>query len=239
MPMPNVAIVGGSLTGLAVANVLYRLGYRCVERALRPQCMRFNMRTCSPTCSFTVYEKFSGSFADRGSSLGYVNIPLWEALTGRQMRRYNAQAHRSQGAYYYGDLWSYLYAGLPEGSVRFGQEVRGCDDDDNDGQPAGVGRGFRLTMMSFKIFPYEHAAAGQGPGRGSDASDGAGAAVRRGRGSRRGLVQPEAPHHREPKAARIRGIRHLSGSVWLGIGGPLLCCWTPGRFQCPIRLLLL
>ena len=39
------------------------------------------------------------------------------------MRRYNAQAHRFQGAYYYGDLWSYLYSGLPEGSVRFGQEV--------------------------------------------------------------------------------------------------------------------
>ena len=93
------------------------------------------------TRSFTVYEKFSGPFNERGSSLGYVNIPLWESLTGRQMRRYNAQvrrynalmrqysvlkrryhaqAHRSQGAYYYGDLWSYLYAGLPEGSVRFG-----------------------------------------------------------------------------------------------------------------------
>ena len=40
--------------GLAAANVLQRLGH-----------------------SFTVYEKFTGPFTERGSSLGYVDIPLW------------------------------------------------------------------------------------------------------------------------------------------------------------------
>ena len=62
LPLPRTAHTqtqtftpaGGSLTGLAAANVLQRLGH-----------------------NFTVYEKFTGPFTERGSSLGYVDIPLW------------------------------------------------------------------------------------------------------------------------------------------------------------------
>jgi len=102
----NVAIVGGSLTGLAAGTVLHRLGH-----------------------TFTIFEKFHAPFSDRGSSLGFVDIALWQHLTGRQMTRYNAQAHRSQGAYFYGDLWTFLYNGLPAGSVQFGQEVTDLGSD--------------------------------------------------------------------------------------------------------------
>ena len=104
--MVHVAIIGGSLTGLAAGTVLHRLGH-----------------------SFHIYEKFTEPFSERGSSLGYVNVELWESLTGRQMKRYHAQAHRSQGAYFYGDLWQYLFAGLPKNSVQFGQEVTSLGDD--------------------------------------------------------------------------------------------------------------
>ena len=55
-----------------------------------------------------------------------------EQLTGRQMRRYDDQAHRSQGAYFYGDLWKYLYSGLPQGSVQFGHEVTDLLGEEGD-----------------------------------------------------------------------------------------------------------
>ena len=96
----NVAIVGGSLTGLAAANVFHRLGI-----------------------SVTVFEKFSRPLHDRGSSLGFVDVQLWEYLRGQRMTRMGAQAHRSQGAYYYGDLWRFLYEGLPEDCVKFNQII--------------------------------------------------------------------------------------------------------------------
>ena len=96
----NVAIVGGSLTGLAAANVFHRLGI-----------------------SVTVYEKFSQPLHDRGSSLGFVDVQLWEYLRGQRMTRMGAQAHRSQGAYYYGDLWRFLYEGLPEDCVKFNHVI--------------------------------------------------------------------------------------------------------------------
>ena len=51
----RLAIVGGSLTGLAVGNVLRRLGIEFVIYR---------------------YEKFDSSFEKRGSSLGYVDVPL-------------------------------------------------------------------------------------------------------------------------------------------------------------------
>jgi len=104
----QVAIVGGSFTGLACANVLLRLG-----------------------AIVTVFEKSATPFFNRGSSLGYLDVQLWEYVRGdgSQMTRRGRRAHRSQGAFYYGDLWRYLYTGLPEGTVKFGSLVSGLGED--------------------------------------------------------------------------------------------------------------
>lgn len=96
----HIGIVGGSLAGLAAANVLHRLGH-----AVR------------------VYEKYDEPLDARGSSLGYVDNALWEYIKGAPMMRLGRRAHRVQGAYYYGDLWRFLYDGLPPDIVRFGTTV--------------------------------------------------------------------------------------------------------------------
>lgn len=102
----HVAIVGGSLAGLAVANVFHRLG-----------------------AVVSVFEKFPATFEQRGSSLGYVDVPLWEHIRGAKMIRRKRQAHRNQGAYYYGDLWKFLYAGLPADSVQFNRTITELGND--------------------------------------------------------------------------------------------------------------
>jgi hypothetical protein len=99
MPL-QIAIIGGSLAGLAAANVLHRLGH-----------------------AVTAYEKFADPLDNRGSSLGYVDNTLWEYVRGAPMLRLGRRASRVQGAYYYGDLWRYLYDGLPNDTVRFGVTV--------------------------------------------------------------------------------------------------------------------
>ncbi len=96
----RVGVVGGSLAGLAAANALHRLGH-----------------------SVRVYEKFPESLESRGSSLGYVDNRLWHFVRGVPMMRAGRVADRSQGAYFYGDLWRYLYEGLPSDTVRFGSTV--------------------------------------------------------------------------------------------------------------------
>lgn len=93
----HFGIVGGSLAGLAAANVLQRLGH-----------------------SVQVFEKAAANLATSGSSLGYVDNALWEAVRGAPMMRRGRRAHRSQGAYYYGDLWRFLFEGLPPDTVKFG-----------------------------------------------------------------------------------------------------------------------
>ena len=95
----QVAIVGGSLTGLAVANVLHRLGI-----------------------IVTVFEKFPATFEKRGSSLGFVDVPLWEYIRGEKMMRFGKRANRQQGAFYYGDLWQFLYEGVRD-CVKFNHPV--------------------------------------------------------------------------------------------------------------------
>ena len=102
----HVAIIGGSLTGLAAANALNRLGL-----------------------SVSVFEKFPATFEKRGSSLGYVDVPLWESIRGAPMMRFGKRANRSQGAYYYGDLWQYLYDGLPKDIVNFNQTITDLGND--------------------------------------------------------------------------------------------------------------
>ncbi len=95
----RVAIVGASLGGLSVANVLHRLGAR-VE----------------------VFEYFPHGFHDRGGALGAVDTDLLHQIrgnTGPTSRR----PIRSHG-HFYGDLWQYLMDGLPEDTVRFGIDVQ-------------------------------------------------------------------------------------------------------------------
>jgi 2-polyprenyl-6-methoxyphenol hydroxylase-like FAD-dependent oxidoreductase len=96
----HIGVVGGSLAGLAAANVFHRLGH-----------------------SVRVFEKFPASLESRGSSLGYVDNALWQYIRGTPMMRMGRRADRSQGAYYYGDLWRFLYDGLPPDTVRFGSTV--------------------------------------------------------------------------------------------------------------------
>lgn len=102
----HIAVVGGSLAGLAAANVFHRLGL-----------------------AVSVFEKFPATFEQRGSSLGYVDIPLWEYIRGEKMLRRGRQANRQQGAYFYGDLWKFLYEGLPTDCVHFNHTVSTLGDD--------------------------------------------------------------------------------------------------------------
>jgi 2-polyprenyl-6-methoxyphenol hydroxylase-like FAD-dependent oxidoreductase len=67
-------------------------------------------------------------FRNRGGSLGIVDVAAWEALRndGVPMMRRGRRANRAQGAYFYGDLWRYLWEGLPDNaSVRYGKCVQG------------------------------------------------------------------------------------------------------------------
>merc|ERR1711998_88729 len=108
----DVAIVGGSLGGLAAANVLHRLG-----------------------ASVTVFEKSLSTMEDRGACLGFVDIQLWERIRGERMTWPDGtdvtrtpppdgrQSFSNQGSFYYGDMWQYLYSGLPANCVKFGRTV--------------------------------------------------------------------------------------------------------------------
>ena len=102
----RVCVVGGSIGGLAAALAFHRLGARV-----------------------RVFEKAGAPLHGRGGSIGFVSNPHWEALRGAPMMRRGARASRAQGAYLYGDLWGFLYAGLPEGAVTFGAAVDSVGED--------------------------------------------------------------------------------------------------------------
>jgi 2-polyprenyl-6-methoxyphenol hydroxylase-like FAD-dependent oxidoreductase len=92
----RIAIVGASLGGLSAANVLHRLGAQVL-----------------------VYESFPSGFHRRGGGLGGVDVELLHHIRGGSM----LNSPRGRG-YFYGDLWSYLYDGLPDGTVVFGADVQ-------------------------------------------------------------------------------------------------------------------
>lgn len=102
----KVAIIGGSIGGLAAANTYHRLG-----------------------ATVSVFEKSSTGFTGRGGSIGFCQVPLWEAVRGEPMMRRGERASRQQGGWVYGDLWTYLFEGLPRGVVRFGRAVDTLGDD--------------------------------------------------------------------------------------------------------------
>lgn len=119
----HVAIIGASIGGLSAATVLLQLGYLV-----------------------DVYERSSSTFERRGSGLGFVDVALWEDLTGRPMLRRGTRATRQQGAFYYGDLWKYLYDGLPQGTVRLGHTVQSLGDDSS--RPVVNGQAYDLVIVA-------------------------------------------------------------------------------------------
>lgn len=131
----KVAIIGGSLGGLAAGNVLTRLGARV-----------------------TIFERQANTMENRGACLGFVDVDLWEVIRdkrmawpdGRSVTRVpppdGRQTFENQGSFYYGDMWSYLYSGLPEGSVKFGQVVETLGEDAS--APTIGGETFDLAIIA-------------------------------------------------------------------------------------------
>jgi len=93
----RAAVVGASLGGLSAANVLRQLGAQ-VE----------------------VFEVYPHGFHDRGGALGYVDVPLLRRIRGTATGLH--RPIRGHG-HFYGDLWAYLYEGLPQTSVHFDTDV--------------------------------------------------------------------------------------------------------------------
>jgi 2-polyprenyl-6-methoxyphenol hydroxylase-like FAD-dependent oxidoreductase len=93
----RVAIVGASLGGLSAANVLHRLGAKV-----------------------DVFESFPAGFAKRGGALGSVDTELLREIRGGG--RESVSAIRGHG-HFYGDLWQFLYDGLPPERVHFGYDL--------------------------------------------------------------------------------------------------------------------
>lgn len=131
----SVAIVGGSLGGLAAANVCHRLG-----------------------ANVTVFEKQPATMEKRGACLGFVDIELWERIRGKRMTWPDGrsvtrvpppdgrQSFNNQGSFYYGDMWEYLFSGLPDGCVKFGQTVESLGDDPN--MPTVNGERFDVAIIA-------------------------------------------------------------------------------------------
>ncbi|CAJ1966757.1 unnamed protein product [Cylindrotheca closterium] len=128
----RVAIVGGSLGGLATANALQSTG-------------RFQI--------IHVYERAPGPLDQKGSGLGYVNVAAWEALRNDEvpMMRRGRRAHRHQGSFYYGDLWKYLYQGLPPGTVRFGQTIEKLTMNNNNDSDNGRGSTVSIDKEEYDL----------------------------------------------------------------------------------------
>lgn len=93
----KIAVIGCSIGGLSAANVLNRLGFEV-----------------------TVFEAFSEGFQNRGGALGSVDIQLLQTIlpAGTVQKRIRNHGH------FYGDLWKYLYEGLPKPSVKFGVDIQ-------------------------------------------------------------------------------------------------------------------
>ena len=119
----KVAVVGASLGGLAAANVLQQVG-----------------------ASVKVFEKSSSGFGQRGEGIGFVDVEMWQELRGVPMMRRGRRAHRSQGAFFYGDLWQFLYSGLAAGTVDFGHTVHDLGDDVQ--RPTIDGTAYDLVILA-------------------------------------------------------------------------------------------
>jgi len=119
----RVAIVGGSLGGLACANLLTRLG-----------------------ASVSVFEKSQDTFEKRGACLGFVDVDMLEQVVGAKFMRQGRRASLAQGAFYYGDVWQFLYAGLPDGCVNFGRAITSFGD--NIAKPMIDGEAYDMAIIA-------------------------------------------------------------------------------------------
>lgn len=95
----KITVVGASLGGLSAANVLRQLGF-----------------------DVQVYELFAKGFEKRGGALGSVDLGLLRRI--REGNPNGADRAIKGHGHFYGDLWDYLYQGLPPESVRFGTDVQ-------------------------------------------------------------------------------------------------------------------
>ena len=97
-PNLSIAIIGGSLTGLSLANTL-------------------------SAHTVHVYEHSSTPLTLRGGALGAVDVDLLHQICPKTYK-HQVAGH----GHFYGDLWGYLYAGLKPGQVTFGANVTGLED---------------------------------------------------------------------------------------------------------------
>merc|ERR1712070_67043 len=119
----KVAVIGGSLGGLATANVFHRLG-----------------------AAVTVFEKSATTFEKRGACLGFVDVDLLQRIVGgTRFTRHGRKASLEQGGFYYGDVWHFLYSGLPKGVVKLGCTVDTLGPDPD--KPTVEGEVFDLAVI--------------------------------------------------------------------------------------------
>jgi len=112
IPPLKIAVVGASLGGLSAANVLRQHGF-----------------------DVQVYELFAKGFDKRGGALGSVDLGLLRRIRVGNPDSAN-RAIKGHG-HFYGDLWDYLFQGLPPESVHFGSDVQTITDARSD-RPAIV-----------------------------------------------------------------------------------------------------
>jgi len=62
------------------------------------------------------------------------------------MMRLGVPANRAQGAFFYGDLWRFLYEGLPEGMVKHGHTVESLGEDID--RPMIDGEAFDMVVIA-------------------------------------------------------------------------------------------
>jgi 2-polyprenyl-6-methoxyphenol hydroxylase-like FAD-dependent oxidoreductase len=103
----QIAVVGASLGGLSAANVLRQLGF-----------------------DVQVYELFAKGFEKRGGALGSVDLNLLRQIRGSEHGGAD-RAVKGHG-HFYGDLWEYLYQGLPKENVHFETDVQTIADAVSD-----------------------------------------------------------------------------------------------------------
>ena len=110
--MLRVAVIGGSIGGLATASVFHRLGasVRVFEKSptsfegrggVRARRLRAGTRRTG-RCAADLPCAPPGSLSRAPQSIGYCNVDLWQQVCGKQMLRRGRQASRAQGAFLYG-----------------------------------------------------------------------------------------------------------------------------------------